>query len=88
MQTSLPCPSFIHLPYLPSLPVKFTFYELVRKAFVWLEITIVIVIKASYEKLLKDATATTQGEPASGLLILYPKHSVHILEVADASLYF
>ena len=40
-----------------------------------------------YEKLFKDLQSQYNCEGVSGLLLLYPKHSVHVIEVSVAAKY-
>ena len=34
-----------------------------------------------YDRLFKDVQLQLQCEPATGLLLLFPKHCIHVLEV-------
>lgn len=36
---------------------------------------------AHYERLFKDLQAQVHGEPVTGLLMIYPHHMIHVVEV-------
>ena len=38
---------------------------------------------AHYERLFKDLQAQVHGEPVTGLLLIYPHHIIHVIEVRE-----
>lgn len=47
-----------------------------------LNCNIIVIHLAHYERLFKNAQSFVHEEAVSGLLLIYPQHIVHVLEVS------